>query len=101
MATWCASVITATRDDGTQYNTLEITPMVSSGRPPVSIDPATCQAVLESGSEYNGWSQLFALSIDDAQTIGVHIMLVWAIAWTYRALARVLLSPSNERYDHE
>lgn len=100
MATWCASVITASRPDGSLYDTLEVVPMVPGGGAP-AIDPSTCQAVLESGSEYNGWSQLFALSIDDAQTIGVQIMLVWAIAWTFRALAKALISPSNERYDHE
>jgi hypothetical protein len=54
---------------------------------------ATCAYVVDTGAEYSqGWNALGSLSIADAQSIGFSIGLVWAIAWTFKMLARFLIS---------
>lgn len=92
---FCASITAETHPTtGAQYYALSVTPTEQI------TDLAECQVVLESGTEYGNWRQLTSLSLDDAQVIGSHIALVWAIAWGFRAIRMAIFSPS-ERFDHE
>lgn len=97
---WCGSIVTATHPQtGATYYTVSVEPM-TTGEPPVTRDFASCEVVIESGVEVSNWKQMMSLTVDDAQTIGLQIMVVWAIAWGCRAVRMALISPS-ERYDHE
>jgi hypothetical protein len=55
-------------------------------------DFAKCEWVVLTGADYGNWQQLMSLSVDDAQTIGFEIGVVWAIAWGCKLVARVLTS---------
>ena len=96
---FCGSIVVVTDPvSGATYNTVAITPTVSGDSPPVITDPATCAVVLDSGADYSGWKQLMSLSPDDAQVISIHIGIVWAIAWGFRAVRSAIFDPT-ERYD--
>ena len=95
---FCASVITEVHPaTGAPYYTLSVTEVTT---PPSPTDLAQCQVVIESGAEYNNWQQMLSLSVDDAQVIGTAVLVLWAVAWGFRAL-RMALNSSPERYDHE
>jgi hypothetical protein len=67
---------------------------------PSVTDLATCSYVAESGVEYSqGWNALGSLSIEDASVIAPYIGVVWAVAWTFRAIAKTL--NINESSSHE
>lgn len=60
---------------------------------PTNSNFSTCAYVVESGAEYSqGWNALGSLSIADAQTIGLQIGVVWAVAYGFKLLARYIYS---------
>lgn len=62
----------------------------------VNVTPETCGMVALSGAEYESIvSGPFALTAEQGAQVGGAILLVWAIAWTIRVIARFLL-PSHE-----
>lgn len=67
----------------------------------LALDPAvqdfsTCPYVVETNAS-NAWRELGALSIEDAQVIGVSVGLVWAIAWGFKAVRRSInLTPERD-----
>jgi hypothetical protein len=59
-----------------------------------SADPA-CTYIVETYTEYmQGWHGLSDLSTGDAAVLSASIGLLWACAWAFRMVARVLLEGS-------
>lgn len=57
---------------------------------------AACQYVVESGSG-SAWRELGAMSLQDAQVLGLAVGLFWAIAWGFKTIGRVFaLPPESE-----
>ncbi|QGH73293.1 MAG: hypothetical protein [Inoviridae sp. ctBZ32] len=55
---------------------------------PQPVDVATCALVLTSGAEVVG--SPFALTIEQANSLLVAILGVWALGWVFRQLSRQL-----------
>lgn len=62
---------------------------------PTAQDLSTCPYVVQDGA-MNAWQELGNLSIENAHVIGLSVGAVWAVAFTFRALARFLSSNQNE-----
>lgn len=70
----------------------------------LALDPAvtnlsTCAYVVETGSEFGGWTQLLSMTPDEALVISGAVALLWAVAWGFRILRQVLFT--HERYEDE
>lgn len=59
---------------------------------PAASDLSSCAYVVETGSATSAWSELGNLTIPQAQQVGMGVVLVWAIAWTFRVLAKSISS---------
>lgn len=56
---------------------------------------AQLMVVPPAGSGYDGFWQLGSLTISDAETILGSVLLLWAIAWGFRQLAKAIFSPGS------
>lgn len=56
---------------------------------PTNPNLATCPYVVETSS-MSAWTELGNLSIENAQEISVAVGVLWAVAWTFRVLAKSL-----------
>lgn len=71
------------------------TPVAANGVP----DYTQCEFVVLSGSDYHllgggsAWRELGNLTIDNAHLIGLAVGAVWAIAFTFRLLAKAVIDP--------
>lgn len=78
----CAKVVT--QQDGTLLLALD----------PAATNLTTCQYVVETGG-YSAWRELGALSLDDAQALGLAVGLFWTLAWGFKTIGRVFALPSE------
>jgi len=63
----------------------------------VNVTPENCGMVALSGAEYQSIvSGPFALTAEQGAQVGGAILLVWAIAWVFRALSRILSTDEKE-----
>lgn len=60
---------------------------------PTNTNLSTCAYVVEDGSS-TAWRELGNLSLNDAQTIGFCVGLLWVGAWAFKTIGRVI--PSHE-----
>ena len=63
---------------------------------PTTQDLSTCAYLVDDGAS-NAWRELGNMSIENAQVIGTAVMLVWAVAWGFKAIARAITNPTPER----
>ena len=62
-----------------------------------STPPENCAMVALTGAEYQSIvSGPFALTVEQGAQVGGAILLVWAIAWVFRALSRILSTDEKE-----
>jgi len=54
----------------------------------VRADISTCPYTLDDSS--SAWHELSNMSIPNAQEIAIYVGVVWAIAWGFKTLARIL-----------
>lgn len=73
-------------------------PAVALVPDPAVTDLTACAYVVDTGGS-NAWRELGNMSIDNAQVIGASVGFVWAVAWTFKAIAKYL--NSNESSHHE
>lgn len=59
---------------------------------PIAKDLSTCPYVVQDGAS-NAWQELGNMSIENAHVIGMAVGLVWAVAFTFRLLARAIFDP--------
>jgi hypothetical protein len=59
-----------------------------------------CEIVVLSGQDYlemrSPLAELSGMTIAEAQVIGAHVAVVWAIAWGFRAMRRAVLDYERE-----
>lgn len=63
----------------------------------LALDPAvsdltTCAYLVETGSPASAWAELGSLTIPQAEQIGMAVVLVWAVAWTFRVIGKSISS---------
>lgn len=63
---------------------------------PTTPDLSTCAYVVEDGAS-NAWRELGNMSIENANTIGLSVGAVWAIAFSFRVLVQALNLRTSER----
>jgi len=66
---------------------------------PQPTDINTCVYVIAQPAEVQ--PALWAMTAEQGTTIGTAIMLVWAIAWGFRAVIRVLSTDDSQNYERE
>lgn len=62
---------------------------------PTVQDLSTCAYVVDDGAS-NAWRELGNMSIQDAETIGIGVSIVWAIAWGFRAIRTAVHEASSD-----
>lgn len=63
-----------------------------------AVTPESCGMVALSGAEYAAYTGgPFSLTAEQGAQVGGAILLVWAVAWTIRAVARVITQTDVER----
>lgn len=61
---------------------------------PTNKDLSTCAYTVDDGAS-TAWQQLGGMSVSDAQTVGLSVGVLWATAWAFKAIARVVTSGVN------
>lgn len=62
---------------------------------PTNTNLSACAYVVDDGAS-NAWRELGNMSIENAQVISLYVCGVWAVAWCFKALCRVLLTTVPE-----
>lgn len=71
-----------------------VVPVQSGGALVLTLDPtntdiSSCTYIIEDGAS-NAWRELGNMSIENATQIGVSMGVVWAIAWGFKQMVRLV-----------
>lgn len=68
------------------------------GLDPSNTNVATCQYVVQTGSELVSGS-LMTMTPEDAMVISTEVVLLWSLAWSFKQVARVLKGNDDVEYE--